>query len=81
MFKAAYANNPFTKSIMAFWKRSGIATASKPCPLVGLQIYENVTMSENFLVFLPKGILLFTFKLYNDEFDNIVKMEMVIINN
>ncbi|KAL7011509.1 hypothetical protein ACKWTF_014295 [Chironomus riparius] len=81
MFKPAYANNPFTKSIVAFWKRSGISAASGPCPLQGVQNYENITMNENFLVFLPKGILLFTFKLYNDEFDNIIKMGMIIINN
>ncbi|CAG9810307.1 unnamed protein product [Chironomus riparius] len=81
MFKPAYANNPFTKSIVAFWKRSGISAASGPCPLQGVQNYKNITMNENFLVFLPKGILLFTFKLYNDEFDNIIKMGMIIINN
>jgi len=66
---------------MAFWRRSGILAATAPCPVVGIQNYQNISMNENFLLFLPKGILLFSFKMYNDEFENILKMGMIIINN
>ena len=66
---------------MAFWKRSGIAAATTPCSVVGLQNYSNISMNENFLIFLPKGIILFSFRMYNDEFENIMKMGMIIINN
>jgi hypothetical protein len=79
--KPSYANNPFTSSILSFWRRSGITAATTPCPITGIQNYSNISMNENFLIFLPKGIILFSFKMYNDEFDNIVKMGMIIINN
>ena len=65
--------------IMKFWKRSGISAASSECPLFGLQEYSNITLSSNFFMFLPKGILLFTVRIYNDEFENIVKIANVLV--
>jgi len=72
--------SPIVSGILKFWKRAGIFAASSECPLLGLQEYANITLSPNFFMFLPKGILLFAVRLYNDEFENIVKVANVLVN-
>lgn len=51
------------------------------CPLEGRYGTCDTKLDTNLLTFLPKGVLLYTLKYYNDENQLVLNMSMILVNN
>ena len=51
-----------------------------PCPVIGLQEFKNITLNENILTFLPKGVLKIRVKNYNNEDGELFGLSVLFAN-
>ena len=65
---------------MKFWKFVGASSPLSPCPIFGPQELANISLSENFFTFLPKGVLKIKAKNYNDEDGMLFGASVVFVN-
>lgn len=73
--------NPMVKKFMNFWKFTGIEAVKMTCPMFGDVKFINLDISNNFMSFIPKGIIKSVTKTYNNEDGLIFVMSCVFVIN
>ncbi|KAL7011501.1 hypothetical protein ACKWTF_014290 [Chironomus riparius] len=73
--------SPMLRKFVSFWKFAGIEGVKISCPVIGNITFNKLDISNNFMSFIPKGIMKLVTKTYNNQDGMIFILSAVFVIN